>query len=217
MTTDEIKTTVKRHHRAAVAGGIVGLTLLLGYVAYNFAMTPGRPDVQSAPPTAVVAYVSSERGLGGLPQIEQRRFLERWGELLRADAKRREALRACLENLTDEDRRAFTDAMFKHFKRTFLDDARQYGRLPKDQQYDFLKKRIIAGSEQVLLLKDVTTGLKSPFAGNQDEFQNWLMEHTTPEERAVGEPYFNALKRVRLQVEKQDRTPPPATEPSSRP
>jgi hypothetical protein len=208
MTTDEIKRTVRRHRRAAAAGGIVGLALLLGYVAYNFAMTPNRPDLQAAPPSTVVAYVGSARGLSGLPQIEQRRFLERWGELLRADAKRREDLRACLENLTDDDHKAFTEAMFAHFKRAFIDDAKQYARLPKEQQYDFLKKRIIDGRDQVLLLKDVTAGLKSPFAGNQDEFQNWLMEHTTPEERAIGEPYFNALKHVRPQMEKEDRAPP---------
>jgi hypothetical protein len=217
MTTDEIKTKVKHHRHAAVIGGVIGLALLLGYIAYTFAMTPARPDLPKAQPTEVIAYISNERGLPKLTQIEQQKFLERWGDLLREDAKRREDLRACLENLTDDQRKAFSEAMFTHFKRAFLDDARQYAHLKPEQQYDFLKKRIVDGRQQLLLLKEVTAGIKNPFAGNQDEFQNWLLQHTTPEERTIGEPYYNALKHVRPQVDKERSSPPAASQPTSRP
>ena len=210
MTAEDFKTTVNRHRPAALIGGIAGAGILIGYVVYYFAMIPPTPDLKTAPPAEVVAYVGNERGLDRLPQIEQQNFMLRWRDVLLEDAGKKDALRACLETLPDEPRKAFSEAIFKHLKRAFLDDAKLFSQTPKEQQYAFLQKRIIEGREQILFIKDVTIGLKNTLPGSQDEFQKWLLEHTTPEERAWGEPYYNALKRVRVQVEKEERTSQPA-------
>lgn len=212
MTADEIKKTVRKHNKAAIIGGAAGLLLLVGYIAYESVATPGRPDVRTAGAAEIVAYIANDRGLSKLAQIQQREFLQQWRDTLTQDAGKKDDLRACLETLDEDLRKAFTDSMFKHFKKTFLDDAKQFNQLAENQKYGFLKSRIIEGREQIVLLKGITAGLKGQYTGSQDDFQKWLIEHTTPEERALGEPFYNALKRIRPQVDKDlTNTPPTST------
>lgn len=217
MTAEEMKTTVKHHRRSALAGGLLGLALLVAYGIYHFAMTPGLPDLKTATAAEVVAFVGNERGLGRMPQIEQQQFMMRWRDALMEDAGKKDGLRDCLQSLDDESRKAFTEAMFRHLKRAFLDDAKLFKHTPPEKQFDFLKKRLDEGRAQLLLIKEATAGLKSDLPGNQDEFQGWLLKNTTAEERAWGEPYYNALKHVRTQVEKGERTSQPTSGQAGKP
>ncbi|MBN2563746.1 MAG: hypothetical protein JXQ75_22745 [Phycisphaerae bacterium] len=214
MTADQIRTTVKQHRRAALIGGIAGLVLLFGYIGYNFAMTPPQPDLQTAKAAEVVAYIADERGLAKLPQINQQQFLIRWRDLVMREPQKKEELKECFLSLNDDQRKAFSDAVFKHVKRTFLDDAQQYRQTLKDTRHEFLRKKIAEYHEQAVFMKDVAVGFKKQVSGTQEDMQKWVMEHTSPEERALGEPYVDALKRVREQIKKEERAPePPAADP----
>jgi len=217
MTADEIKTTVKHHRHAAIGGGIVGVGLLVAYFAYGFAVTPAQPDLQTANAAEVVAYISNERGLDKLPQIEEQQFLLRWRDIVMKEPKKKEELKECFLKLDDAQRKIFSEAIFKHFKRAFLQDAKQYSHLPDDQKHGFLRKKLEDGRRQAVFMKDVAVGFKKQFSGRQDDFQQWLMEHTTAEERALGEPYVDALKRVREQMKKQQKAPASFPAETSRP
>jgi hypothetical protein len=71
MTTDQVKATVHRHRPAAVVGGLIGSALLIGYVAYEYALTHSMPDLQKCAAVEVVTYIASPRGLAKLLQVEQ--------------------------------------------------------------------------------------------------------------------------------------------------
>ena len=216
MTTEQIKTTVTKHRHAVLIGGLAGLLILGSYVAYVLAMTPKMPNLKTAPASEAVAYVSDSRGLGKLSQIEQQQFMQRWRDVLVEDSKKKAELRDCLDKLTEKQREAFTEAMFTHMKRAFLDEAKTFSQTPREEQYAFLKKRILEGRQQLLLMKDIAVAFKNQYTGNQDDLQKWLLDHVTAEERALGEPYFNALKQERPRIEKEAQTSQPASAPTGR-
>ena len=122
MTTDEVKTTVKKHRWAAILGGAAGLVLLLGWVGYEIVATPAQPAIQSTGVAEVVSYISDERGLAKLSQIEQQQFLDRWTMHV-TKKENRQALKTCFDQLADEERKRFTGAISKHLKRAFVDEA----------------------------------------------------------------------------------------------
>jgi hypothetical protein len=215
MTVDEMMGAVKRHRRAALVGGIGGLALLTAYLAYEFAMTPARPDPRTAQAAEVVTYIADARGLPRLSQIEEQRFLQQWRDVLLQEPRNKEELKLCLADLGDQQRKSFSEAIFKHFKRAFLDDAGRYGQTPKDLKYEYLETKVAQYRQQAVFLKDVAMGFSKQFSGRQDDLQKWIMEHTSAEERAVGEPYLEALKRVREQIRKQQ--PAAASSPAETP
>ncbi len=206
---------IRRHRSAASIGGIAGLALLVGYFAYRSATTPPRPDLREAGAAEIVAYVSHERGLPKIPRIEGLQFFQEWRYVLAELPSKQEELRTCLADLPDDRRKAFSQAIFKHFKRTFLGDARQYQQTAQDQRFAFLEKKVAEYRDQATLVKDVASGFQRQFSGGQDDLQKWIMDHTTAEERALGEPYIDAIKRVREQVRKQQR--PAASAPAPGP
>lgn len=215
MTADEMKNAAKRHRHAALYGGIGGLALLVAYFAYEFVMTPAPPDARTAPSAEVVAYIADARGLSKLSQIEEQRFLHQWRDLLLEDSAKKEELKECFVDLDDHRRRAFSEAIFKHFKRSFLDDARRFGQLSKEERYEYLHGRVAQYRQQAGFVKDVAVGFSKQFSGRQDDLQKWIMEHTSAEDRAIGEPYLEALKRVREQIRKQQ--PAAASSPAETP
>ncbi len=216
MTTSEVKSNMKQYHKAAIVGGVIGLTLLVAYVAYVIAETPAVPDLMTAPAAEVVAFVANERGLAKQPQIEQKRFLERWREVVTQDAKRKEELRVSFEGLDDAQRKAFSAELFQHLKRAFMDDAKCYLRMPQDDRFDFLKQRLDEYNRGTVFAKEVAIGFSKQFRGTEDDLRRWVMENTTPEERAIGEPYFQALEQVQEQIRKAERPVRPTSAPASR-
>ena len=212
MMTDEAKTTATRHRFAAKIGAVVGLMLLVAYLGYEYGMTPLAPDVQKATASEIVVYIADPRGLNRQPQVEQQRFLEQWRDIIMGDAAKKEELKACFEKMEDDLRKAFSTEMSKHFKQAFLDDARMYASMPQDTKFAFLRERVAQYHERAVFLKEVAVGFSRQFKGTEDDMREWIMQNTTPEERAVGEPYAEALKRADEQVRKEHRAPtPPAT------
>ena len=202
---------VRSHKSSMKAGILVGLLLLCGVVGYLYASTPTKPNVQTAGPRAIVEYVSHDRGLISLPQVEQEHFLKQWQNRISSDDKSRDELKECFKNLSDDDRKRFSMAMTKQFKRAFIDDAKRYATLDAKEKFNFLTDRITVYAGQAQVLKEVTkdSGFKKDLPGGPDEVQVWIMENTTAEERAIGEPYVDALKRIREQQRKQGATAKP--------
>lgn len=205
MTTGEVKRVVKRHRPAAVLGVTAGLVLILGWFGYDVAMTPAKPDVATADASEIVAFISDERGLTRLPQIEQEQFLDLWKDRV-ARPGEDQALRECLEELSDEARKRFADAMVHQVKRSYIDDAQAYAKLTDPMEKDrFLRERIAEYSSQGAFAKKVASSFKGSAPRNQDELNRLILEKTTPEERAIGEPYYDDLKRMREQIRKEER------------
>jgi hypothetical protein len=197
-----------RHHRTpAVVGIVVGVVLVATIVGYQWAATPTRPNVQSAAPADVVSYVSHDRGLASLAQIEQEQFMKAWQGRIMADAAYQESLREALRALNEEDRKRFVNAIIRVMKRNFLDDAKRYAALGQQERFAFVRERLVEYAAQAPMLKDLTrdTGFRRDLPGGQDEVRQWLMENTTAEERAIGEPYVDALKHVSEQDKKQKK------------
>lgn len=211
MTTDEFKSAARRHRPAALIGGAIGLALLLSYVAYQLAVTPRRPPVQSASAAEVVAYVSNSRGLAALSQIEARQYLTQWRDAIMGDPARKAELKQCLEGLGDPERKALVESLFAQGKRAFLDDAERYRRLTSSQeQHHFLRQRLEEYQGQAAFFKDLAEIFQRDLAGTPQEFQRWIFEHTTAEERERGQSYVTAMQRVAEQVRKEERPSRPA-------
>ncbi len=204
MTTDEVKTTVKKHRWAAILGGAAGLVLLLGWVGYEIVATPAQPAIQSTGVAEVVSYISDERGLAKLSQIEQQQFLDRWTMHV-TKKENRQALKTCFDQLADEERKRFTGAISKHLKRAFVDEAREFAALTDQaEQNRFLREKLAEGHKRITFIKEVAGAFRGELGG-REEFNQWVLEHTTAKEQVLGERYVEALKRVALQVKREQR------------
>lgn len=205
MTAGDVKQTVKTHRPAAVIGGVVGLILIVAWFGYNMAMTPARPEIARAKPAEVVAYISNERGFASLTQIEQEQFLTQWKDYLLQPGHDAE-LRECIDSLSENERKAFAEAVFKQAKRAFVDDAKRYAQqTTPETKNKFIRDKLDQYASQAEFTKRVASGFKGNAPKSQDELQKWIIENTTAEERAIGEPYVEALKRVREMVKKEQR------------
>lgn len=211
MTTGEVKHTLRRHRPAAVAGGVAGLLLIGGWFGYDIAMTPAQPDLATARATEIVTYIASDRGLGRLTQIEQQQFLDQWKAHLQQDGRDQE-LKECMDNLSDDVRKNFTAVVVRQAKRAFIDDARRYAQQDSPAARDkFIRERLDQYAAQAEFTKRVAASFRGDAPKSQDELQKWIMQNTTAEERAIGEPYVEALKRVREIVRKEERGAQPAS------
>lgn len=204
MMTDDVKRVVRRHRTAAVVGGLTGLIALTGWIGYVIAVTPEMPVISNATASEVVAYISDERGLGKLAEIEQARFLDRWKEHVKKEENRIQ-LRECLDRLDDTERKQFVESISRHLKRSFMEDAEAFARLSDPAgKHAFLRERIAEYHNRTLFIKDVAKAFRSEFRG-QEQIEAWILKHTTPKEQVVGERYVEALKRVDQQLKKEGR------------
>ncbi len=205
MTNGEVKQSFRKHRTAAIAGGVAGLLLIGGWFGYDMAVTPSQPDLTTARASEIVSYIASDRGLGRLTQIEQQQFLDQWKAHLQQEGRDAE-LKTCMDELGDEERKAFTAVVIRQSKRAFVDDAKRYAqqRTPADKD-KFIRERLAQYAAQAEFTKRVAASFKGDAPKSQDELHKWIMQNTTAEERAIGEPYFEALKRVREIVRKEER------------
>jgi hypothetical protein len=206
MTTDGVTKPLKSYRRAAIIGGLAGLLLLAVYVVYEVLMTPAMPNLQTAAAQEVVSYIADRRGLTTLAQVEQQQFLQRWAEMLTQDAQKKEELRSFFEKIDDGLRKSFATEIFGNLKTAFLNDAKAYTTLPADGKFAYLRDKCGQYQQRAAFVKEVAVGFSRQFKGTEDDLREWLMEHTTAEERAVGEPYIEALKKVEEQLRKEQRT-----------
>jgi hypothetical protein len=212
MPTQHVQSIVKHHKRALYTGAAVGLTLISAFVVYELAATPAMPVVPRASASEIVAYIGNQRGLAGLPDVQQKQFLDDWKRRLN-DTAARDDLKQCLKDLDDEKRKDFFNGLARHLKKAFLDDAKLYSRLKTPAEKDqFCRQKLIEGRDQALQFKDIALALKTPGTQRPDDIQQWVMENTTAEERVIGEPFVDALKRVREQVKKEERAPTTSAE-----
>lgn len=204
MMTEDVQANLKRHRPAALIGGLAGLLLVGGWFGYEIAMTPAQPTVASAPTPEIVSFIINPRGLRKLVDIEQAQFLDRWKERI-TKSNGKDEVRDALRALSDDDRKSFTEVIFKHLKRVFMDEATHYASLTTSaEKSEFCRKRVEDFSAQQAFMKDLAVVFKDDFPG-PDKFQEWVLRHTSPSERQIGEPYVEALKRVASQIKKESR------------
>lgn len=219
MTMEQVKTMVSRHRRSAIYGGIGGLAVVLvfgGWAVSEIIRTPNRPNVHTASQTEIVAYVANTRGLEKLAQIEQERFLREWKDTVMPDEKLRTALASALGNLDDRDRKSFGETVMKHMKRDFMQDAERYDQLKSSgESYAFLRERHKEYGENALFMKEVGSAFRGDLDSSPEKMQEWVIEHTTAEERALGEPYVEALKSVKAQIRREQAAAKTPTDESS--
>ncbi len=208
-----MRNVVRKHRTAAFYGGMAGLALVLilcAWGVYGIVATPAKPNVQIASGAEIVRFVADRRGLAKLPKIEQIQFLRKWKVLLMPDAARKKELAECFETTDERTRKAFAKAVLRQMKRDFMDDARQYSQIRgTDQAYALLRKKQDEYRDNALFMKEVGHAFRSGFDTRPEKVQEWLIQHTTPEERAIGEPYVEALKKVRIQIHKEMRATAP--------
>lgn len=220
MTQQTTVATIADRKRPALLGGLLGLVAvlgILGYIGYGIAVTPSKPVLATAQPREIIDYIGNPRGLQNLSRVEQEKFLESWKQSLLDNPSKKGELKAAFNAMSDADRQEFTEGIFDPIKRKFLDDARVFVRTPPIDQYKFLRERFQEYTRESLFIREVAEAFKGgSFAGGPDDLQKWIVDHTTPEERVVCEPYVTALQNIKDQVRKEQQRAA-TTQPASSP
>lgn len=209
MTQQTPVAAIQARKRPAMIGGLIGLAAvlgILGYIGYGIAMTPSKPILAVAPAKEIINYISNPRGLQRMSRIEQEKFLGDWKQSLLDNPDRKGELKAAFNAMSDADRQEFTEGIFNPIKRKFVDDARVYARTPATERYKFLREKFQGYAKEALFIKEVADAFKtaSVFLSQDDQWK-WIMNHTTPEERVVCEPYVSALQDIKEQFKKEER------------
>lgn len=199
---------------SAWIGAATGAVAILGWVGwaiYDKAATPAVPNIQTAPPQEVIAFVVNERGLGRLPKFDQDRFLVTWQKHY-AGSDQQRALKKYLEGSDEASRQAVRSVLYQIGKRQFFENAREYQRLQQSggDTYKFLLGNIQEALAQTAWIKgsgDPTRDLSGVMATglprNPEDLVKLIVSDTTPEERVLGEKYIEALRNVREQEKKR--------------
>lgn len=206
--TQQTVGAIQARKRPAMLGGLVGLVAvlgILGYFGFHIAMTPVKPAIPTASAAEIVDFVSNSRGLRNLSRVEQQKFLDAWRESLTSNEVKRTELKKHFDGLSDADRQEFTDSVFEPMKRSFVEDAKVYRVTPPASKYQFLRAKAEEYWGHGMLIKDVGTAFKSTFNMGPDEFQKWIIDHVTPEERAVAEPFYHDLQDLAEQKKKEQK------------
>lgn len=207
MPTQQVQHVVKHHRPALVIGAVAGLSLIVGFVYYEFSSTPTTPIVAKASAAEMIEFIANDRGLAKLPDIQQKQLLDEWQRHL-SDAKARDELKTLIKDMNEEKKKDFVNALLRRLKKSFLDDAKKFATLTTSaEKSTYCRQKLVEGRDQALQFKDFAVLFKSNSGTRTDDVQQWVMENTTAEERAIGEPYVDALKRVREQVKKEERAP----------
>lgn len=213
MTTDDVKNAVKKHRRSAGYGGLVGVLVVLalcGWAVLEYALTPGKPNIGNASASEIVSFVADPRGLPKLSQFEQEEFLRKWKLLVMSDGDKKRELSECFDHIESKERKSFTEAVFRHMKRTFMDDAERYIQLRgTDEAFAFLRAKQDQYRDDGLFIKEVAAAFERDFDTRPEKLQEWLLRNTTAEERTLGEPFIEALKRIRIRLRKERRAEAP--------
>ncbi|MBK8267863.1 MAG: hypothetical protein IPK83_05985 [Planctomycetes bacterium] len=147
---------------------------------------------------------STRAGLEKMADIEKAQFLNRWKEHL-AKPEQKTEIKSALGSLSDEDRKSFTDVIFKQLKSVFMGEAKRFAELTTQaEKSEFCRKRVEEFAAQQAFMKEIAIVFKGDFPG-PDKFQEWILTHTNPAERQLGEPYVESLKRVATQLKKEAR------------
>lgn len=214
MTSESPRPASRRS--SAWIGAMIGAIAILGWVGwaiYDKAATPATPNIQTAPPQEVIAFVVNERGLARLPKFDQDRFLVTWQKHY-AGSDQQRALKLYLEGSDEASRQAVRNVLYQIGKRQFFENAREYLRLQQagGDTYKFLLGNIRDAVAQTAWIKgngDPTRDLSSVMAvglrGSPEDLVKQIVSDTTPEERVVGEKYIEALRNVREQEKKRSK------------
>ncbi|MEK6643753.1 MAG: hypothetical protein AABZ08_07570 [Planctomycetota bacterium] len=217
MPTEHVQHVVKHHRPALLIGAIVGLLLIGGFVMYEFSSTPTTPIPTKASAAEMVDFIANDRGMVKLPDVQQKQLLDEWQRHLN-DPKARDELKVFIKDVNEDTRKAFLNALLRQIKKSFLDDAKKFASLTTaGEKNAHCRQKLIEGRDQALQFKDLAVLFKTNSGTRTDDMQQWVMENTTAEERAIGEPYVDALKRIREQVKKEERAPTTAATEKKKP
>lgn len=213
-------------HRARRVGTSLGILLVFsacGYWVFDRTMTPAVPRLDSASVAEVVSFVVDRRGLMRMSRFEQEEFLDSWKKYYSDDARQR-VLKQHLDQCDESTLRDLRDVLFRVSKRMFLTDAQEYLRIKHDstRAYAFLADRLARFAAEAAWLKgygdpakDLSVAIGTGAPRNPEEWSNWIVRETTPEERVLGEQYLEAIKNVREQEKRRRSAAAPASGPAA--
>jgi len=215
MTTAEINQSVKQNRNWVLVGVGVGVALIAAYFGYEFAMTPERPAIASAPQAQIVAYIINPRGMEKLANIEQQQFLDDWRDRLAESPSERESLKSALTALSSDSRKAFIERMLGQFRGIVIADAKQFDQMGTAERNKFVFKKAAEFEGHESFVRDLAA-IFGKEGMSQDKLREWIFENTTPQDRDICIPYIEAMQRV-IEQRRKERTRAATAQPPTQP
>lgn len=172
------------------------ILIAASYWAYMTFTTVPPPSLEKASPQEVVEFFGNDRGYGRM-SIDQRGQYVAQAYQKFADGPNREMLAKAFSEMSSSEKQVFVDRSFDAFKKTFLENAAEYNRLPKNKRDQFVDKMIgtFEGQRQSLAGGGGNDNLGEAFKGfvpnTTDGMTKALVSRTNSRQRAKAQPLFD--------------------------
>lgn len=185
---------------AVVAAAVL---LLGGYWAVDTLTSPAAPDVATAEPAVIVEFMGHPKGLARMSRGEQVAFLGSiWPRFTSDDGK--EAFATAFAELPPSAMNRIQECVFDLAKAKILEDAEKYNSLPEEKRQEFIRAQINGYDKfRSNFRGDTVDAMKSGLPMDPDEWSKSLMTRTTAAERALAQPFVEALQN---EIEAQSHT-----------
>lgn len=188
-----------------VAGAVTVVALVLGlggYWLYDTLTAPPVPDVKVASAKEIAAFMGHPRGLIRMSRGEQLAFLaDFWPRFNTPETKKQ--FSDLMAEMAPSEIGRMQEVIFELAKAQITDDAEQYNRLPEDERLAFIRSRIDKYDAFRANFRGKSShDMKQGLPVDPDEWSKSVMTRTTAADRALCQPYIEALQN---EIERQHK------------
>jgi hypothetical protein len=180
---------------AACAAPVI-LLLIVWWAVTQFFLVPAVPD-DDASPEAIARFLIHEKGLPRLAPRQAEQVFRRQARRLAADPPLRDRFLRQIRIASPEQQRQLRRHVMDFLKDVLISDIREYHQRPADAQLAYLDERIIDYNRlrNAFGETDLSPDLVGVLQPSKAEAWDWLMNHTTPEERQLLAEFRQLLVR----------------------
>lgn len=199
-------TPVQKDQRGLkVVGAVTAFVLVAGLGGYWLVDTltaPPVPDVKVASADEIAAFMGHPRGLIRMSRGEQIAFLaDFWPRFNSAEGKKE--FGAVMAKMAPSETGRMQEVIFELVKAQVMHDAEKYNSMPDERRDEFVRARVNHyDSFRGNFRGDAVDEMKEGLPVDPDEWSKSVMTRTTAADRALCQPYLEALQN---EIENQRR------------
>lgn len=199
-------TTAPKQQQALKVAGVVTAVVLVGllggYWLVDTLTAPPVPDVKVASAEDIATFMGHQRGLIRMSHGEQVAFLADFWPRFNSPQGKTE-FGAVMAEMAPSELGRLQEVIFDLTKAQVMDDAEKFNKLPDEQRDEFVRQRV----DQYDTFRANFRGrevddLKEGLPVDPDEWSKSVMTRTTAADRALCQPYIEALQN---EIENQRR------------
>jgi hypothetical protein len=193
----QIAAFLAQHSRKITIGGgglLAGALLVLGVIfVLDLLFAPPVPDIATASPATVAAFLAHPRGFARMSIEGRRKML---AEIYVTDRDKLDELAGEFDHMSTDEREQIRSAAMDVYLDQLARDARRYRALPPREQEEFVEEVLDNYEKLKEELRPIGDSFKDNLPTKSDEWTKVLVSKTSPRERSRIKPLVDHIARA---------------------